>query len=165
MGGKGSGGHNLKTEEQKELEGYPGKRRPKTQEILKPAPLPEFKMPSCPKWLDAEAKKEWRRICRQQINLTPNDWATLAGYCSEYAKWRKAEEILIAGGYTQFARHGTAPRPEVKISHDALAQMRAFAIELGITPKSRIATPSPPKTKEPEDPMEKALGTKLYKLN
>ena len=41
----------------KALEGNPGKRALNERE-----PRPEKKAPSCPKWLEPEAKKEWRRL-------------------------------------------------------------------------------------------------------
>lgn len=40
----------------KELEGNPGKHPLNTSE-----PKPNKKAPACPKWLEPEAKKEWRR--------------------------------------------------------------------------------------------------------
>ena len=44
----------------KELEGNPGKRKLNDKE-----PRPEKKAPSCPKWLEPEAKKEWRRLAKK----------------------------------------------------------------------------------------------------
>ena len=44
----------------KELEGNPGKRLLNADE-----PKPERKVPPCPKWLEPEAKKEWRRLSKQ----------------------------------------------------------------------------------------------------
>ena len=38
------------------LEGNPGKRKLNEHE-----PQPQRKAPPCPKWLEPEAKKEWRR--------------------------------------------------------------------------------------------------------
>ena len=48
----------------KELEGNPGKRPLNTKE-----PKPEKKAPSCPKWLEPEAKKEWRRLAKQMEQI------------------------------------------------------------------------------------------------
>lgn len=59
----------------KELEGNPGKRPLNTKE-----PKPVKKAPSCPKWLEPEAKKEWRRLAKQmeQIGiLTEVDMAAI----------------------------------------------------------------------------------------
>ena len=44
----------------KELEGNPGKHPLNTSE-----PKPTKKAPACPKWLEPEAKKEWRRLAKQ----------------------------------------------------------------------------------------------------
>ena len=73
----------------KELEGNPGKRPLNDAE-----PKPERKAPPCPKWLEPEAKKEWRRLSKQleQIGvLTEVDQAAFASYCQAYARWK--EEI------------------------------------------------------------------------
>ena len=66
----------------KELEGNPGKRPLNDAE-----PKPERKAPPCPKWLEPEAKKEWRRLSKQleQIGvLTEVDQAAFASYCQAY---------------------------------------------------------------------------------
>ena len=44
----------------KRLEGNPGKRPINMRE-----PKPDKKAPPCPKWLDPEAKKEWRRLSKK----------------------------------------------------------------------------------------------------
>ena len=80
----------------KELEGNPGKRPLNTKE-----PKPVKKAPSCPKWLEPEAKKEWRRLAKQmeQIGiLTEVDMAAFAGYCQAYARWKEAEEFITQHG-------------------------------------------------------------------
>ena len=62
----------------KELEGNPGKRKLNDKE-----PKPEKKAPSCPKWLEPEAKKEWRRLAKKMELmgvLTEVDMAAFAGY-------------------------------------------------------------------------------------
>ena len=62
----------------KELEGYPGKHPLNTSE-----PKPNKKAPACPKWLEPEAKKEWRRLAKQMEAigiLTEVDMATGSRY-------------------------------------------------------------------------------------
>jgi len=154
MGGTGSGGHNKKTAAVRELEGNPG-HRPIVDDSQEPTGIP-----TCPSWLSREAKREWNRVIRELKNLNKNNRSTLAGYCSAYARWRAAEEVLNKEGLTMEARHGVRARPEVKIAQDALTQMKAFAIELGITPKSHINIPGPTKKPEDEDPLNKALKTR-----
>ena len=70
------------------LEGNPGKRKLNDKE-----PKPEKKAPSCPKWLETEAKKEWRRLAKKMELmgvLTEVDMAAFAGYCQAYARWKEA---------------------------------------------------------------------------
>ena len=74
----------------KVLEGNPGKRGLNAGE-----PKPEKKAPRCPAWLEAEAKKEWKRMAKQMERLgilTEIDMAAFAGYCQAYARWKEAEE-------------------------------------------------------------------------
>lgn len=141
----------------KELEGNPGKRKLNERE-----PKPEKKAPSCPKWLEPEAKKEWRRLARQmkQIGiLTEVNMAAFAGYCQAYARWKEAEEFI--------SQHGTIVRtssgywqqvPQVSIAQTYLKVMQKFAEQFGLTPasRSRIVADS---TKNPlEDELEAILG-------
>ena len=53
----------------KELEGNPDKRALNERE-----PKPEKKAPSCPKWLEPEAKKEWRRLAKKREALGVFSW-------------------------------------------------------------------------------------------
>ena len=87
----------------KELEGNPGKRPLNQNE-----PKPKKTVPSCPKWLDKEAKKEWRRLAakmEQMGVLSEVDMAAFAGYCQCYARWKENEEFIsknwVAQGYVQ----------------------------------------------------------------
>ena len=70
----------------KELEGNPGKHPLNTSE-----PKPNKKAPACPKWLEPEAKKEWRRLAKQMEAigiLTEVDMAAFAGYCQAMERGR-----------------------------------------------------------------------------
>ena len=120
----------------KVLEGNPGKRRLNDNE-----PRPEKKAPSCPKWLEPEAKKEWRRLAKKMEMmgvLTEVDMAAFAGYCQAYARWKEAEEFIT--------QHGTIVRtpsgywqtvPQVSIAQTYLKVMNRFAEQFGLTPASR----------------------------
>ena len=120
----------------KELEGNPGKRKLNENE-----PKPKKKAPSCPKWLEPEAKKEWRRLSKQmeQIGiLTEVDMASFAGYCQAYARWKEAEEFIT--------QHGTIVKtpsgywqtvPQVSIAQTYLKIMNRFCEQFGLTPASR----------------------------
>lgn len=170
MGGRGSGGSNRKSDAIKVLEGNRGHRKMQASAETATQQKQSIKLPTCPGWLNSEAKREWRRVCSKLAEkgiLDTVDRSILAGYCSAYARWRLAEEFLndkrtpIDSGLTQLARHGMAPRPEVKIARESLQQMRALAAELGLTPKARNSVGSHEgKTNDlPQDPLDKALGT------
>ncbi len=156
MGGRGSGGHNKKSAQVRELEGNPG-HRPIQPEAVK---LPTAR-PACPRWLDKEAKAEWRRVCPELVRagtIALVDRGILAAYCSAFSLFRHCQEVLNEKGLTQEARHGTAPRPEVKMAREARQQIRALAAELGLSPKSRGAKSLAPSRKA-RDKLDEALNT------
>src|ERR1700680_4917197 len=65
------------------LTGNPGKRPLNDAE-----PQPLVGDPGCPSWLDAEAKREWKRIAPELVSLgllTILDRATFAAYCQAWA--------------------------------------------------------------------------------
>ena len=71
----------------KELEGNPGKRPLNSNE-----PKPDTTAPKCPKWLEPEAKKEWKRLSIEMERigiLTKVDMAAFAAYCQAYADGRR----------------------------------------------------------------------------
>ena len=116
----------------KELEGNPGKRKLNENE-----PKPKKKAPSCPKWLEPEAKKEWRRLSKQmeQIGiLTEVDMASFAGY----ARWKEAEEFITQHGTIVKTPSGYWQQvPQVSIAQTYLKIMNRFSEQFGLTPASR----------------------------
>ena len=110
----------------KELEGNPGKRPLNDAE-----PKPERKAPPCPKWLEPEAKKEWRRLSKQleQIGvLTEVDQAAFASYCQAYARWKEAEEFMTQHGTIVKTKSGYWQTvPQVSIAQTYLKIMNKIA--------------------------------------
>jgi P27 family predicted phage terminase small subunit len=141
------------------LKGNPSKR-PLKGELPKPKPA----RPACPSWLSLEAKREWRRLAPELARiglLTKLDIDTLAGYCSSYSVWRKAQEVLANHGSVYVTPKGQLKaRPEIEIANTAAEQMKSFASELGLTPSSRarMQLTQGPSTPEEEDPMEALLN-------
>lgn len=141
----------------KELEGNPGHRPLNSNE-----PKPVKKAPACPKWLEPEAKKEWRRLAKQMESigiLTDVDMAAFASYCQAYARWKEAEEFLT--------QHGTIVRtpsgywqtvPQVSIAQTYNKIMTKLATEFGLTPSSRSRIVAGEGEKSTEDEMEEILG-------
>lgn|SRR5699024_1631155 len=94
-----------------------------------------------PAWLDNMAKTEWKRVVPLIDNnrFTELDLKSLEAYCQAYAKWKRAEMILMKEGYTFETPNGyVQQRPEVSIAKDAFTSMQIIAKELGFTPASRI---------------------------
>lgn len=120
----------------KELEGNPGKRQLNANE-----PKPAARAPSCPKWLEDDAKKEWRRLAKQMELLgvlTEVDMAAFAGYCQAYARWKAAEEFISKHGAIVKTPSGYWQQvPQVSIAQQYLKQMSKFCEQFGLTPASR----------------------------
>jgi len=120
----------------KVLSGNPGKRPLNDRE---PSLVPH--LPRCPHHLTAEARKEWHRVVRELYDvgvLTVADRAVLAAYCQCYARWVEAEGMIEAEGSIQTNPKGYMVKsPWVEIAHQSLTQMRAYMVELGMTPSSR----------------------------
>ena len=142
----------------KELEGNPGKRALNDKE-----PKPVKKAPACPKWLEDEAKKEWRRLAKQMEQLgilTQVDMAAFAGYCQAYARWKEAEEFITQHGSIVKTPSGYWQQvPQVSIAQTYLKIMNKFAEQFGLTPSSRSRIiASSESSGSTVDEMEELLG-------
>jgi phage terminase, small subunit, putative, P27 family len=139
----------------KQLEGNPGKRSLNTRE-----PKPNARAPKCPAWLENEAKKEWRRMCKQLEHLgilTEIDMAAFAGYCQAYARWKDAEEFITKHGTIVKTPSGYWQQvPQVSIAQTYLKIMNRFCEQFGLTPSSRSRI-NTEKATEADDPMELIL--------
>ena len=139
------------------VEGNPGKRPLNTNE-----PKPKSKAPSCPKWLEGEAKKEWRRLAKQMEQLgilTEVDRAAFAGYCQAYARWKDAEEFISKHGAIVKTPSGYWQQvPQVSIAQQYLKQMSKFCEQFGLTPASRSRIVADSTQGDAADEMERLLG-------
>ncbi|HML40362.1 MAG TPA: phage terminase small subunit P27 family [Bellilinea sp.] len=142
----------------KELEGNPGHRPLNNAEpMLKPD------LPSCPRHLSKEARREWRRVSKELYEaglLTRVDRAALAAYCQAWARWVEAETELQGQSLTGTTDKGYEyPNPLLAISKAALADMRRFMSDFGMTPSSRSKVTAA--TEEEADPFEAWAKKKL----
>lgn len=141
----------------KKLEGNPGKRPLNDKE-----PKPERKAPPCPKWLDKEAKREWKRLASKMEMmgvLTEVDMAAFAGYCQSYARWRENEEFISKNGSLVRTPSGYWQQvPQVSMAQQYLKQMGRFAEQFGLTPASRSRIISDENSTCISDEMEELLG-------
>jgi len=141
----------------KQLEGNPGKRRLNRKE-------PKFScIQKCPSFLDAEAKREWRRISAELLAvglLTSADRVALAGYCAAFSRWVKAEKLRQqAPAVLQSKRTGALySNPIVGEASAALDQLRKYLIEFGLTPASRSRLQIEPSSKD-TDPFTEFMAS------
>lgn len=110
---------------------------------------PPAGIPESPNHLSADALEEWNRIAPQLETaglLTCIDMAALAAYCQLYARWQKAEREIEQHGETITTPNGSLQvSPWLSISSRALAELRRYAVEFGLTPASRSKTTAAPK--------------------
>ena len=143
--------------ELKVLKGNPGKRP-----LNKKEPKPIKKAPLCPKWLDPDAKKEWKRLASKMERLgilTEVDMAAFAGYCQSYARWKENEEFITKNGSLVRTPSGYWQQvPQVSIAQQYLKQMGRFAEQFGLTPASRSRLIADDPANGPMDEMDKLLG-------
>lgn len=105
-------------------------------------PKPRAVAPRCPQWLNAEARRIWRKLAPKLTRLgilTEIDGEVLAAFCNTYARYieteRRIEEegLILSVGENGYRQQNAA----VGVSLKYLAQARAFLGELGLTPSSR----------------------------
>lgn len=123
------------------LKGNPSKKH---FSVLNDGQRVPVEIPDMPNHLDAEARKEWKRISveLQKLGLIAAvDRAALAVYCVAYSRWARAEKKLKSLGddglidvtpndYKQISTW-------LQISNRAVEQMHKFLAEFGMTPSAR----------------------------
>jgi P27 family predicted phage terminase small subunit len=137
-------------------------RPPRDQE-----PKPPEKMPPCPKHLDKDAKKEWRRsgkVLKAIGLLTDLDMMILAAYCEAYSRWVYAVKNVAEMGMVRIGKEGQPViNPYLRIAREAYDQMIRAGTQIGMSPSSRaslkVENPKP-KSKAEEFRGRKNNGTK-----
>jgi P27 family predicted phage terminase small subunit len=150
------------------LRGNPGKRNLHLDEQPKPADIALDEPP--PMWLDEDGVREWRRLApklRRLKLLTEIDGDALALYCQCYAQWKQATAKLREFG-TVIKGKGGFPvmSPYVPVANRAMAQMKAFLIEFGMTPssRSRVRTAQDSAAGDPFAEFDRPLPVKVPKI-
>lgn len=126
------------------LEGNRGKRRLPADE-----PRPQPGVPTRPKWLLPEAKREWTRLVPELERLgllTRVDRAALAAYCQCWARYVEAERDINDNGITFVTDKGyEGPRPAVGLAVKMLDKMSLFMSKFGLSPADRVKLATPEK--------------------
>lgn len=129
-------------------------RKPKPPAARKPTD-PALERPSCPPHLNAEAREEWSRLVAQLAaagTIQTVDRAALAAYCVTFARWSEAERELSKGGLIVRSPNGyPIQSPYLLVANKALAQLKAFLTEFGLSPASRKRITPKPKTRSAVD--------------
>lgn len=138
----------------RQARGNPGKRPIPTPADV---PAPE-RVPDPPAHLDAEAKREWRRVAPILLKAglySHLDRAALAAYCTTYSRWAEAEKHVSKEGAVLRGKTSGAPyqNPWLAVANKALEQIRAFEAEFGMSPSSRSRV-TPAAKKEEADPFD-----------
>jgi P27 family predicted phage terminase small subunit len=131
--------------------GNPGRRPLNDRE---PKPPPEI--PPCPKLLQGEARREWKRITKTLHALgllTKIDRAALVAYCQLWGRWIEAEDkVRLTGAVIEVGENGyPILNPHLSVATKTLDQMKAFLTEFGMTPASRSRIHVAKNAEEDED--------------
>src|SRR5262245_53421542 len=104
-------------------------------------PKPRVAAPSPPTWLSPAAKTEFTRLARELADIgmiTALDRGVLAAFCVLRERWIEAECRVGELGVVVKSPNGfPVINPYLSVANEALRQLRAYAIELGLTPSSR----------------------------
>lgn len=141
------------------LQGNPGKTKLNPHE---PQPaIAALDLPS-PAWMTAKAREVWARLRPDLPWLSVADVDMFAAYCSNYSRWREAEDFLEAHGLTFMVREAATKKdelgkikfiqqwPQVAIAQKCLLMLCKLGGELGLSPASRTRIHV-----EPEKPADK----------
>ena len=119
------------------LQGKPGHRPLPANE-----PKPDSgRLPSAPRWLSDEAKREWKRLAPRLWRvglLTEADHDALAMYCETWATWKRAEaQVQRKGEVVKTVNGNVIQNPYLAIANRAKRDALMLAREFGMTPSAR----------------------------
>lgn len=156
----GARGPAAKPTELRKLQGNPGKRA-----LPKGEPRPGAgKMPSAPRWMNDEAKREWRKIAPRLFKaglLTEVDGVGLAMLCEALGQYVEGKRIVEAEGAIAVSDQGNIyQHPAVGLMKTARAEVLRWAREFGMTPaaRSRISVDSAGEEASLADLLFEAVG-------
>lgn len=128
-------GPTRKPEALAELEGNPGKRP------YGDTPKPKAGAPKPPHFLKGEAMAEWGRVVPELDAiglLSVVDRAAMTAYCQSWATFVAATEDINERGVMVEGRDDTLVKnPSVQLQRDALANIKIWCTEFGLTPSAR----------------------------
>lgn len=114
-------------------------------------PKPVRGVPTCPSFLDREAKAEWKRVTPELDRLgllTKIDRSTLAAYCQTWSDYHKAVEQVKKEGTVisvSMGKYGKKKikNPRVLVMNEARSALYRYAALFGLSPSSRADLTTP----------------------
>lgn len=117
-------------------------------------PRPRDGVPSCPSWLDDDAKRVWRYTIEELKAMklvTRADRDALAAYCTFVVQFERATRLVnTAGALIKGRKDGVVKNPAAQIQRDAALMMNRYASEFGLSPRSRSEITVKPDVSEDE---------------
>ena len=127
----------------------------RSDRVNRQEPNSKLEIPSCPRHIQGESRREWKRITKElgAVGLvTRVDRAAIGAYCEAYGRWSEAVSKLHEKGLLVKAPSGyPILNPYLSIINSALDQMRKFLTEFGMTPRSRTRISVARKNEDKED--------------
>lgn len=112
---------------------------------------PPVKAPEPPSWLEGEGIAEWNRVVPLLLDmgmLGEVDRVSLAAYCQAAAELVECTKVLDAEGrfFTEPVQNSKGDvigerkkaHPALAAQRDALARVKAYLAEFGLTPAARV---------------------------
>lgn len=136
-GVKGRSGRRPKPTQQKVVAGNPGKRalnkaEPQFTQITHVDP---------PDWMQPLAIRMWETVMPEllaQKIVCITDLHNVEGFCTAYANWRAAQELVVQDGPVVTSAMGSPMKnPALTAAKEAMSQMVTFGAILGLDPSSR----------------------------
>ena len=113
------------------------------------------KVPTCPRHLDKEGRREWRRVARRMREtgtIEERDRALLAVYCQAWSRMIHAEgELAKTGPVVKSPSGYPILSPWLSVISQSTKTIDRMAVELGLSPvsRARIKAAQPKKRLEP----------------
>ena len=126
----------------------------KPSRINRNEPIPRDALPTCPSWLDEDAKKVWRYTIAELKAMklaTRADRDALAAYCTFVVQFERMTRLVnTTGALIKGRKDGVVKNPAAQLQRDAAMMMAKYAAEFGLTPRARAEITVAPDVSEDE---------------
>ena len=112
-----------------------------------------------PAYLDATAKKEYKRITTllEELPIADLDLSLVVAYCQTYSNWVQATKHINKHGLVTETERGTKLSSEYTVQRDATDRLLSLSNKLGLNIDSRMKILTPKKESTNKDPFEEFL--------